>query len=205
MEFDEKAIDENLSRLSEKGVQFDRGLNEAEISQIELAFQFAYPPDLRCLLQRALPVGQYFVPWRADFKELDRWFRKPVEGVLFDVESNVFWYDEWGSRPTSVDEACQVAEIHLANVPRLIPIGDSLYLKCVPAVPCLAGNPIFSINQTDILHAGRDLADFLRWFSRPRADFDRDQEEGVDPTPLYSENYRKIPFWIELARQNSRR
>lgn len=204
MQFNLKQIDDGLSRLRERGIPFEDGLNDSEISQIESTFGFRFPPDVRHFLQCALPVGDYFAPWRKGTEELGRWFLRPSEGVLFDVENIGFWHREWGRRPDSIAEALQVARTHLARVPLLIPLGDPIYLKCVPAAPCLAGNPVFSVNQTDVLHAGSDLADFLRWFARPREEFARDESEGVPPTPIFSSQYRSIPFWTDLARQNLR-
>ncbi len=101
-----------------------------------------------------------------------------------------------GCPPAWVGEA-------LADVPKLIPIGDLLFTKCIPATPNEPGNPVFSINQTDVLHAGRDLGDFLHWFSRPKRECERDEESGNSPTPLFSEDYRPVEFCTDVARQNA--
>ena len=37
------------------------------------------------------------------------WLDLPRRGVLFDVEHNGFWLDEWGPRPGSLEEALGVA------------------------------------------------------------------------------------------------
>jgi hypothetical protein len=53
----------------------------------------------------------------------------------------------------------------------------------IPDEPNLAGNPVFSVHQTDIIYYGFDLADYLRHdFHIP----------GREPWP---ENIRQIRFW----------
>ena len=198
----EKAIVEGIARLRHKGIAIDDGLSDVEISRIEARFQFMFPPDLRFFLQMAMPLSPYFVNWRTDPEKLETWFAPLTEGVLFDVQNNVFWHADWGERPVDTFTAIQIAKHHLADVPKLIPIGDRVFTKCVPAAPSAAGNPVFSVHQTDILHAGRDLGDFLQWFSRPKESFERDEEEGTEPTPLYCDDYRSITFWTELVRRN---
>jgi len=205
MLMDKDAIATGIDRLREKSLPFDQGLTNAEIGELEKRFQFVFPPDLRFFLQLALPLSPYFVNWRGEPDELRSWLRRPVEGILFDVQHNVFWFPEWGTRPEETAAALLVAERHLGTVPKLIPLGDPIFTKCLPAWPNEAGNPVFSIHQTDILHAGRDLGDFLRWFSRPQEDFDHDADEGLAPTAVFCEDYRRIPFWTELTRQNTAR
>jgi hypothetical protein len=47
---------------------------------------------------------------------------------------------------------------HYPHYPTLIPIYAHRYL---PAQPVLAGNPVFSVYQTDIMHYGNDLASYF--------------------------------------------
>jgi hypothetical protein len=53
----------------------------------------------------------------------------------------------------------------------------------MPDKPHLPGNPVFSVHQTDIIHYGFDLADYLRH------EFDL---SGREPWP---EEVRPIRFW----------
>jgi hypothetical protein len=183
-------------------MQFDDGLSDEEIARIESHFHFVFPPDLRFFLQTALPISSYFVNWRAEPDELETWFARLIDGVLFDVQSNTFWHRKWGPRPEATSTALRFAKEQLANAPHMIPIGDPVFAKYLPTIPNAAGNPVFSIRQTDALHAGRDLADFLQWYSRPNESFDRDEEQGISPTPPYCDDYRFIPFWTDLVRCN---
>lgn len=149
-----------ISQLNDQGVEFDAGLSDSEFATIQDQFGFQFPPDLRALLQLALPRGERFPNWRSANKTtLQEWLDIPRQGILFDVEQNGFWLDEWGPRPQSQNEARQVASELVAGAPRLIPI---FMHRMMPDEPREPGNPVFSVHQTDIIHYGFDLADYLR-------------------------------------------
>ncbi len=141
-------------------VELDAGLTDAEFVAVEGQFGFRFPPDLREFLQIALPRGPRFPDWRSgDEAELRDWLDTLRQGVLFDVERNRFWLEEWGPRPGSLGEALRVAGELVAAAPRLIPIYGH---RMMPDEPSLPGNPVFSVHQTDIIVYGVDLADYLR-------------------------------------------
>ncbi len=140
-------------------VEFDRGLTDAEITKVEARFAFRFPPDLRAFLQTALPRGAGFPDWRSgDETTLRDWLNHPGEAILFDVEHNGFWLDEWGARPKSTEEALQTVSDLVAHAPRLIPI---FIHRMMPDEPHQAGNPVFSVHQTDIIYYGFNLSDYL--------------------------------------------
>lgn len=162
-------------------VEFVAGLTDAEVAAVESNFSFRFPPDLRDLLQVALPTGPGFPNWRSgDEQALREWFDLPREGITFDVEHNRFWLEEWGPRPASVQEALKMARELVAAAPRLIPIYSH---RMMPAEPHMAGNPVFSVHQTDIIHYGFDLADYLR------------NEFGLPGREPWPEKVRPIRFW----------
>src|SRR5262249_51256843 len=140
-------------------IEFNAGLTNAEVAVAESRFGFQFPPDLRAFLQTALPKGRRFPDWRAGSEaELRDWLDLPRQGVVFDVECNGFWLDEWGPRPIPLAEAKSIAEQLVASAPRLIPV----YMhRMIPAEPHLPGNPVFSVHQTDIIVYGTDLEDYL--------------------------------------------
>lgn len=157
---------EIILQMRELGVAFDSGLTDPEIAAVEAQFGFRFPPDLRAFLQMALPQGKGFPDWRAAPEAtLREWLYLPLEGIHFDIEHNGFWLEEWGPRPPSLAEAKRVAQGLVSDAPCLIPI----YIhRMMPDEPQLAGNPVFSVHQTDIIHYGADLKDYLcREFSLP--------------------------------------
>ncbi len=141
-------------------VELDEGLSDDEIAHAEARYGIRFPTDLRELLKTALPRGEGFPNWRSGEEAMLRdWLEMPLEGVLFDVEHNDFWLPEWGPRPETLDEALRHAGELVAAAPRLIPI----YMhRMIAGEPCREGNPVFSVHQTDIIHYGFDLADYLR-------------------------------------------
>ncbi len=126
---------------------------------IEKHFGFRFPPDLRFLLQTALPISERFPNWRSDSEaglrdRLD-W---PYDGMCFDIEHNVFWMEEWGERPGALADAFAVAREKVEGAPRLIPIFSHRY---IPDEPHQEGNPVLSVYQTDIIYYGSDLWTYL--------------------------------------------
>jgi hypothetical protein len=162
-------------------IELDAGLTDAEVAAVEGRFGFRFPPDLREFLQTALPRGPQFPDWRSGGDgALRGWLDLPRQGVLFDVEHNGFWLEEWGTWPGSPEEALRVAGELVAAAPRLIPI----YMhRMMPDEPHLPGNPVFSVHQTDIIHYGFDLADYLR------------HEFGLPGRQPWPDRVRPIRFW----------
>jgi hypothetical protein len=165
-------------------VEFDPGLTDAEVANVEGRFDFRFPPDLRSFLQTALPRGVGFPDWRSgDETTLSYWLNSPAEGVLFDVEHNGIWLDEWGARPDSTAEALAMAGALIAAAPRLIPIYSH---RMMPDEPHLSGNPVLSVDQTDFIYYGFNLTDyFYHEFALP----------GREPWP---EDMRPIRFWASF-------
>jgi hypothetical protein len=179
------AWDDMVARLRSRGIAFDARLADAEVAAAEARFGFRFPPDLRAFLQTALPRGGRFPDWRTGNEtELRDWLDLPRQGIVFDVEHNGFWLEEWGPRPETLAEAKQVAERLVAGAPRLIPV----YMhRMMPAEPHLPGNPVFSVHQTDIIVYGTDLRGYLAHEFLMTED---EQEEWVVPAGT-----RPIPFW----------
>ncbi len=102
------------------------------------------------MLETALPVSPSFVDWRAgDAANLRTRLAWPLESLCFDIEHNTFWLAEWGPRPADLAQAFARATQAVAVAPRLIPVFSHRYL---PAEPNEAGNPVFSVYQTDIIY-----------------------------------------------------
>ena len=171
---------ERLTQLTQ--VEMRPGLSDVEVEAIEQRFGFTFADDHRAFLAAGLPVGPRWPDWRTGQPdELRAWLDRPVEGVLFDVEHNDFWYAAWGARPDTVPDAVAAAATHLARAPQLVPVFGHRYL---PAGRGTWGSPVLSVVQTDVVHYGANLADYVEHeFARrpaapPRA---------------------RVPFWSDLA------
>jgi hypothetical protein len=176
-------LQENFSRL---GINLAPGLSDEEIERIQERFDFIFPPDLKELLQFALPVNNGFVDWRSSSEReiLDR-MNWPFEGICFDIVHNGFWPHSWGKKPDRLDESIEVARSNVRKAPKLIPIFSHRYL---PDIPSEAGNPIFSVYQTDIIIYGSDLRNYL------------EHEFGRESV---HDNSKYVEFWSEIVGWNN--
>jgi hypothetical protein len=166
------------------GIGAAPGLTAQEILDAESLHGFRFPPDLRSLLEFALPLGDSLPNWREPGSEAIRsrldW---PAEGMCFDIEHTDFWLPGWGQKPATLADAFRVAREAVGAAPFLIPVYSHRYL---PASPHAAGNPVFSVHQTDIIRYGNDLPSYLT------------NEFGVhNPYPVPS-SPRPVAFWDKV-------
>ena len=173
------------------------GLSDVEVKAAEAAYRVHFPPDLRDVLQTALPVDSrghkadsHMVPnWRdlSDFRTFGR-LNWPWLGAVFDIERGADrgWLAAWGPPPPDLPSWIRRFGDRFDAAPRLIPIYSHRY---IPQEPSLAGNPVFSVHQLDVICYGSDLANYLvrEFFRSP------DSER-----PDFGE-IRDIPFWSEFA------
>ncbi len=149
-----------VDELKKAGITFEAGLTDKEVQAIESEFRFVFPQDLRALLQTALPVGQDFLNWRSEDKvSIQKRMNWPLYGLEFDIENNNLWQESWGVKPDDIDEAKKTLKRLIEQAPKLIPIFSH---RMIPDLPHEAGNPIFSVYQSDIIYYGSDLEDYLR-------------------------------------------
>lgn len=143
---------------------------------------------MKDFLSSALPLSNNFVNWRDISKEnIESIYARidwPLEGMLFDIEHNVFWYDSWGEKPDNLEEAFNICKEEFKKVPKLIPICSHRY---IPSEPNEAGNPIFSVYQTDIIYYGENLASYLE------IEFGFKKYEQMDVSSI-----KDIRFWVDL-------
>ena len=183
-----------IERLGVWGVQFDTGLTDAEVEKVQETYGFLFPPDLRQFLQHALPVSKAWLNWRDDSENAIRHrFDWPADGICFDIEHNNFWMEAWGPRPTNLMDAFRVARQQVVAAPTLIPVYSHRFL---PEEPFLAGNPILSVYQTDIIHYGNDLASyFANEFS---ADPQTLPDHYIPCLEWAAQSARPIQFWDDI-------
>jgi len=125
-----------IQLLKSKGVQFEKGLTNEELIAVETNFDFRFPPDLKILLCSALPVSREFVDWRSALltknyeNEILERLNSPLEGMLFDIQYNEFWFEQWGEKPEDFGQQKEIAEENFRKYPKLIPnLFSSLHSK----------------------------------------------------------------------------
>ncbi len=182
MVYEERLI-EMVERRKAKGMKFDRGLSDREIARIERDGGILFPPDLRFLLQNALPT---WVDWRSEGAEA---FRRSAEwifdGICFDIEHNHVWMDSWGEKPKELEACFKKARDLFEQAPKMIPLYSHRFL---PDRPNEWGNPVFSIHQTDIIYYGANLVEYVEneFIRQPG-------HKLVLTTPI-----KKIEFWTDF-------
>jgi hypothetical protein len=158
------------------------GLTESELAGVEQEFGFSFADDHRTFLAAGLPFGRGWPDWRdGDRGQLRERLAMPVEGVLFDVAENGFWYEGWGPQPAENADAVTVARRFLMTVPRLVPVYSHRYL---PAGRGTSGHPVLSVMQTDIISYGANLPAYIRH------EFGGEPLEAGRPT---------VAFWRDLV------
>lgn len=163
------------------------GYTAAELDAAQERFNIRFPPDLVALLLTNRIPGGY--DWCGDEGPIWDALDWPLRGLLFDVEENALWWPEWGDRPSEASKRAEVLRAIVQSAPQLIPLISHRY---IPASPNEAGNPVFSIYQSDVIHYGRDLDEYLR------NEFDGDYTLSEEPEPI-----RYIPFWSDLVTRNA--
>ncbi|XP_075514903.1 uncharacterized protein LOC142549699 [Primulina tabacum] len=150
-----------IGHLKSSGVRVQAGLSEPEFALAEAEFGFAFPPDLKAVLSMGLPVGTGFPDWRSSGSSrlhLRASIELPVASISFHIARNVLWSKSWGPRPSNPEKALKIARNALKRAPLLIPVFNHCYIPCNP---CLAGNPIFYVDENRIFCCGFDLSDFF--------------------------------------------
>lgn len=165
-----------------RNIRWTTGYSAHQLANIQSRFDLRFPPDLIELYSQRRPVGTY--DWLTDIAEIKRKLTWPLEGLLFDIENNVLWLDAWGERPGDKAARAEIVTAAVAKAPKLIPICGHRYL---PETPALAGNPVLSVYQSDIIVYGTNLSDYI------------DHEFGPGNGPrLHHGPVRKIPFWSQF-------
>lgn len=179
-------------------VPIAQGLTLTELSAIESAFRFSFPPDLRSLLREGLPVGHGFPNWRSSSpQQLDILINLPILGLCKEVHRQKFWHRRWGDRPEEDDEAVEVAKGFLKNSPVLVPVYRNYY---TPSIPCLAGNPIFYVNGLDVKLWSNDVVGFFQQTEFKDGVLRRMRPANPLSAPVWAATEaRKIEFWTELV------
>ena len=192
---DEQLIKLSVELLKEKGIQFDIGLTNSEVKEIETLFGIHFPPDLKLFLQTALPISKSFPNWRlaltndGEKEDILRLLNSPLTGMLFDIDNNSFWVKDWGAKPESQEEKHRIAEKNYLLYPKLIPIYSHRF---IPSRPLEVDNPIISVHQMDIIYYGYDLLSY----------FEDEFEIKLPEISKAPTQPKKIEFW-DLVIENA--
>lgn len=79
----------------------------------------------------------------------------------------------------------EICKNEMTKVPKLIPIYSHRY---IPSEPQEAGNPVFSVHQTDIIYYGENLLSYLQ------VEFNAKKYSDIK-----SDSIRHINIWSELV------
>lgn len=160
-------------------------MTEHAIQHIESELELSLPTDFKFLLMNLRDPGHVFFPWSsfslaAYHERIDRIW----QGIEFDIEHG-FWMERWGEKPGDLEKAKKLAKPDFESWPAMLPLLGHRFL---PASPCQANNPVFSIMQTDIIYYGATLADYLL-------------RELTFALPIVApiEPFRRIDVWSDLA------
>lgn len=183
-----KQYQDIIGKLNNKGILFDKGLSLSEITEIEKKFSITFPIELTRLYSIGLPVSDGFYNWRnnneGNVRRIKEVLNMPLQGLIFDLESNNFWCDEFGKKPENINEARNLLVEHYKRAPQMIPIYGHRYM---PFLPDETSIPVFSIMQSDIIYYGIDLVSYL------------EIEFGLKQYgELMQMNIRYVDFWSDL-------
>ncbi|RZC45662.1 hypothetical protein C5167_038607 [Papaver somniferum] len=156
--------DKVISHLRKCEITVLEGLSDSEFAITEAEFGFVFPPDLRAVLSAGLPIGAGFPNWRASSSSSSRFHLRslldlPIAAISFQIGKNSLWPKSWGVKPSDPEKAIRVARNSLKKAPLLIPLFNHCYIPCNP---CLAGNPIFFVDENQVYCCGSDLSDFFQ-------------------------------------------
>jgi hypothetical protein len=179
---------EIVFKLKSKGILFDEGMTLSEIDAAEKLYGISFPGEVKRLYSLGLPVSKGFYNWRDTSKENVRQIKDmlkvPIQGLMFDLETNGFWCDDWEDKPTDIRKAQSILIGHYNKAPQMIPIYAHRYM---PYVSNAMDVPVFSIMQSDIIHYGVDLISYLE------IEFGFKQYRELEQA-----NFRYIDFWSDL-------
>lgn len=201
------------------GTRWLGGLSEEQIAAVERQWSLHFPPDYRLFLARLHAVDRpmrcrswkyslsgeptlhdntSFYNWLTEGALIQDRLDVLADGLQFDVENNDLWRPSWGPKPATAPARVERVRELVSAAPRLIPVFGHRYLL---AEPSQAGNPIFSIMQSDIIVFATDLRTyFLDEFADLLniSDADARKETAARVQANYA-SYLAIPFWGDLC------
>jgi hypothetical protein len=172
------------------GLQWGPAYTQGELDDAQARWSIRFPPDLVGLYREHRPLFPEpgAIDWVGTAPEVIRerldW---PLEGFWFDVQHGNLWWPEWGEKPQRAEEQLELLRAAFRKAPVLIPLYAHRY---IPETPSEAGNPVFSVYQSDIIHYGSDLMDYL------------EREADSRSTKRWPGSIKYIEFWTMAVERN---
>lgn len=201
------------------GTRWLGGLSEERIADVERQWRLTFPLDYHLFLARLHSVDRpmrclsgkrspHDVPAIHDESSFYNWLTESaliqdrldalVDGLHFDAANNGLWRPSWGPKPTTAPARAERVRELVSAAPRLIPVFSHRYLL---AEPSQAGNPIFSIVQSDTIVFAADLRTYFLSEFADLLDFNRAdaRKEAAAKVQSNYADYLAIPFWGDLC------
>jgi hypothetical protein len=177
-----------VAQLQRSGVLFEPGLSAMEIEKAEHIYNVHFPSALKSMLSVAIPISPGFYNWRtqntSDCEIIKKAIEFPLQGLIFELNTNAFWCEVLGDKPTDNVKAQRKLTDYYNRVPQMIPVYSHRYIPCFSACD---NPPVFSIMQSDIICYGSDLIEYLE------IEFGYKKYSDID--------FSKVPhieFWSDL-------
>lgn len=177
---------ESIELLKLHGVEFETGLTLQEITQIEDVYKIKFPNSLKEFLMMALPISTGFYNWRNLEQDNVMTIMKIINRPIKDVDElaeKVFWWDDWGEKPTDKMDIALIVRERLKSAPKLIPIYAHRYIPMIQE----DNPPVISIHDIDIIYYGQNLEDYFK------VEFGVKEHRMID-----YKNINPIPFWSDI-------
>ena len=175
--------------LIEKKIKISNGMSEKEIKKVEKIYQIVFPKDYKEILKEfVLDCNNWRDISEKNISYLKDKINAPIEGIIFDIENNGFWMNEFGNKPKNIQERVNIflKYIEKNNIPKLIPILNNTYMICDEN----SEYPIVSVIQKDIIILSNNLINYFE----QKLNISKQNE-------LYFRNI-KIPFWSNIINCN---
>ena len=182
-------MDQIKRMLIEKKIKISNGMSEKEIKKVEKIYQIVFPKDYKEILKEfVLDCNNWRDISEKNISYLKDKINAPIEGIIFDIENNGFWMNEFGNKPKNIQERVNIflKYIEKNNIPKLIPILNNTYMICDEN----SEYPIVSVIQKDIIILSNNLINYFE----QKLNISKQNE-------LYFRNI-KIPFWSNIINRN---
>lgn len=161
--FDREYVKTLILQLKSTGVEFTAGLTEEQLMGLEQKLGGVISADLKTLLSVAVPASinnesGIFPTWGEDPEAIIKESQSFIDDLLvFDIETNDFWHESFGSKPESMKMAKTQALEVIHSWPKLMPVFAHRFV-----VVGIKNSPVFSYQgPSDTIYYGNDLVDYL--------------------------------------------